>query len=157
MREELKDYGEYQAQDLDAQFGEYVFITERDISLEVRVEAMKRLSKEIVRVMDICGYQSDKPKWIEKVPDLSIPTYDPLDTRGTLAGKINAKLTATKEQYNHYLYHFAKVALEDYHTATDKLKELETFGGFIKFKMKQLFKKGIDKWKQMRYWLRNIN
>ena len=154
MNEGIKSYDEYKAQDLDAQFGDYVGCTEMDIP-EVRKEAMRMLSEAIVIGMDIRGYKSVKPKWIEIPPALR--SSDPLDSYGSLGGKINAKLTATKEQYNHYLYHFAKVALEDYHTATDKLKELETFGGFIKFKMKQLFKKGIDKWKQMRYWLRNIN
>ena len=126
MMEGLKDYDEYQAQNLDAQFGDFYAVTERDVS-EFRTDAMKSLSKVIVKMVDIYGYESgdSKPKWIEKVPDLSMPTSDPLDTRGTLAGKINAKLTATKAQYNHYLYDFAKTVLEDFHAEVMQRMELQ--------------------------------
>ena len=124
MMEELKDYDEYQKQGLDAQFGDFYAIAGKDVT-EVREDAMKSLSKVIVKMVDIYGYKSggSKPEWIERLPALI--GSDPLSQRGTLGGRINAKLTATKEQYNHYLYDFAEAALEGFHAEVMQRMELQ--------------------------------
>ena len=118
-------------------FGDYVVCT-GELLPEIRLEAMQLLAEAIVTGADICGYKCLKPQWIEHIPDISSGTVDTLDQNTSMAGKIITKLTATNEQYNHYLFVFAKSALDSYLAEVEKREKQETWFGFLGMKIRKL-------------------
>jgi len=127
---------EFQAQEQTQEFGDFITATEESLP-QIRKEAMKLLAESIIHGVDICGYKSLTPVWIEKVPGMNSSAFDQYPTLG---GKVTAQLTASNEQYNHYLYYFAKATLDDYFREVKEREKLMTLKGFLKFQISRLKK-----------------
>lgn len=134
----MKSFDKFQNQKLNTEFGEYILIAENDLP-EIRKSAMEILAECIIIGMDITGYKQAGWKYIEKMANGH--SSDPLDEKGSIGAIVKAKLTATGDQYNHHLMHFASAAIRDHKEELVRRKELETWKGFLIFQLKRIKKK----------------
>lgn len=132
----MKSFEQFRNQELNNLFGNYVITTEENLD-RTRREAMEVLAESIVVGTDISGYKQAGWTYIEKMASDG-GVADPLNVESSIAGRIKGKLTATTDQYNHHLAHFASAAIADHKREFLQRKKMETWRGFLRFQMSKI-------------------